>query len=276
MTYPLDFFVDYWHVFAVVVLLIALNKYVSSKTGEQRTLLSEFPLVWALILIYTLIRGLMVDQAVLAREHAQQIMNIERNLGLLHEDWVQQQVTQHPLLVTLFNTVYVWWHWPLIVGVFVWMCRKHPDEYLVFRNGFLVSCMIGLVIFALYPVAPPRFATAGAVVDTVTDRAIFSNILLPQSLANLYAAMPSLHEGWNLLVGIALFRYAQRPIIRAFGVISPIMMFITIVATGNHYILDGIAGGAVALAGLGIATAWDRAVNQQTASETADLASIAS
>jgi hypothetical protein len=185
-------------------------------------------------------------------------------------------VVEHPLLVTLFNTIYVWGHWPLIVGAFVWMCRKRPDAYVVFRNGFLISCMIGLVIFALYPVAPPRFATSGSVVDTVTDTAIFSNVLLPQSLANLYAAMPSLHEGWNLLVGIALVRYAQNPLMRAFGVISPIMMFITIVATGNHYILDGVAGCAVALAGLGLATAWSRVSNAQPATEPVDLASIAS
>jgi membrane-associated phospholipid phosphatase len=114
------------------------------------------------------------------------------------------------------------------------------------------------VIFALYPVAPPRFIPELGFADTVDKRAIFNNILLPPSLTNTYAAMPSLHAGWNLLVGIALVRHGSHWATRAFGVVMPVMMFFSIVFTGNHYIIDGIAGDAIAEFGLLVALAFAR------------------
>ena len=70
--------------------------------------------------------------------------------------------------------------------------------------------------------------------------------------------MPSFHLGWNFLLGIAVARHAGHFAWRGFGMISPIMMFIAIVVTGNHYIIDGFAGLLVAIAGLKLAGMWER------------------
>jgi hypothetical protein len=114
----------------------------------------------------------------------------------------------------------------------------------------LISGCLGLICFALFPAAPPRFLPEFGFQDTVQQRAIFSNILLPPGLTNTYAAMPSLHAGWNLIIGIALFRHATRWPVRLFGILMPIAMYWPIIVTGNHFILDGLVGDTFAEIGL--------------------------
>jgi membrane-associated phospholipid phosphatase len=117
------------------------------------------------------------------------------------------------------------------------------------RNAFLISGAIGLVCFALFPVAPPRLLDEGWV-DTVTERSEAYRVLQPPVFVNQYAAMPSLHVGWDLLIGISLVRLARRRTVKALGVVLPAAMFLATVLTANHYIIDGAAGAALALGAL--------------------------
>jgi membrane-associated phospholipid phosphatase len=117
------------------------------------------------------------------------------------------------------------------------------------RNALLISGAIGLVIFATFPVAPPRL-TDLAVVDTVTLHSNAYRVLQPPAFVNQYAAMPSLHFGWDLLIGLALIRTATSRPMRLLGWIMPVLMAVAVILTANHYILDVFAGGAVALTGL--------------------------
>ena len=96
--------------------------------------------------------------------------------------------------------------------------------------------------------APPRFLDG--FVDTVTLNSNAYRVLQPPSLTNQYAAMPSLHVGWNLLMGIALYRHATARPVKLFGVLMPVAMYAATVLTANHFLLDGLAGSAVALTGL--------------------------
>jgi membrane-associated phospholipid phosphatase len=96
------------------------------------------------------------------------------------------------------------------------------------------------------------------VVDTITERSTSYRTLQPPGLINKYAALPSLHFGWNLLVGIVLWRVTRSRAIRAFAVVMPVAMAFAVVATGNHYVVDVLAGGVVALAGLAGALALPR------------------
>jgi hypothetical protein len=154
--------------------------------------------------------------------------------------------------VTAVNWIYIWGHWPAIAGVLVWLHRTRRDAYRLMRNAIFVSGAIGLVIFAAYPVAPPRLSGLGFV-DTVTEHSNSYRVLQPPALANKYAAVPSLHVGWNLLVGVFLWRHGRRHLVRALGLASPVMMFAAVVLTANHYVIDGLLGLAVAASGLAIA-----------------------
>ena len=153
--------------------------------------------------------------------------------------------------VTLANWVYIWGHWPVIIATLVWLFARHRDDYLLLRNAMFISGAIGLIIFVSWPVAPPRLLPE--FVDTVTERSSSYRVLQPPGLVNKYAAMPSLHFGWNLLVGVVIYRLARTPLTEGYAIVGPILMALAVVLTANHFIVDAIAGGIVALAGLVLA-----------------------
>lgn len=252
---PLEagFVAEYWHVFALTCALFIIGLAPLGGFAGRRTLFTEFSFVWGATLAYTLVRGLERGGRDEAVRNSYQLVRLEKALGINHEVWIQQNALANEGLTRFANMVYVWWHWPVLVGVLVWMFVRHNEHYTLYRNALLISGLIGLVFFAMYPAAPPRFMPGSGLTDTISDRAIFNNILLPASLANLYAAMPSLHAGWNLLASVALVRHATHPLARAFGAIMPTSMLYAIVATGNHYIIDGIVGNLVAMSGLALA-----------------------
>jgi len=230
---------------------------VTSRTTRTRsaafpgwwTLLVQFAMVGAGALCYFGVRGLTQSNVDLAQRHARSVVRLEADLGLLRETAVQGWFIDTPRLVTAVNWVYIYGHWPVIIGALVWLFLRRPGEYYTLRNALFISGAIGLVIFMLYPVAPPRFGAID-VVDTVTQRSDSYRAFQPPGLTNQYAAVPSLHFGWNLLVAISLWRASDRLALKAFAVAVPPAMATAVVATGNHYVFDVIAGGVVALAGL--------------------------
>lgn len=220
------------------------------RTGRQ-ALLAEITLLLPAGLFYFLVRGLMDARASDAIANAWRLIDFERSLGIFFEPELQESLLRSTVLETTVNWIYIWMHWPVVIGTMVWLIARRPHEnYRVYRNAFLLSGAIGMCIFALHPVAPPRLVPGLGLVDTVTLNSHSYRVLQPPALTNPYAAMPSLHFGWNLLFGIALVRESRNRAIRAFGLIMPMLMFVSIVLTANHYVVDGLAGGALALASL--------------------------
>ncbi len=209
-------------------------------------------------LLYFFVRGLMDSQTSLAVANAHDVIALERALGLFHEPWLQQQVIARDWLVTLLNRIYIFGHWPVIIGTLTWLVWKHPGMFARYRSALLLSGAIGLVFFVLLPTAPPRLVPGSGFVDTVTLHSEAYRVLQPPSFTNPYAAMPSLHVGWNLLMGIAIVRHASTRWARWFGYLMPLVMWIATILTANHYIIDGVVGSAVALTGLGIAIWLER------------------
>jgi membrane-associated phospholipid phosphatase len=125
------------------------------------------------------------------------------------------------------------------------------------RNAMLVSGALGMVVFVSYPVAPPRLAGLG-LVDTVSDQSRAYRVLQPPAFVNQYAAMPSLHSGWDLLVGMAIFAAAGSVALKVVGLAMPVLMAFAVVATANHYVLDVIAGVTLALVGQAVALWLER------------------
>ncbi len=205
--------------------------------------------VGAAVLLYFVVRGLTqgnVDDAV---AHGLAVLRLEDRLGVDWEAWAQGLILGRPVLVDLVNWIYIWGHWPVIAATLVWLHHAHRRHYLLLRNAMFLSGAAGLVIFASYAVAPPRLLGVD-LVDTVTLHSTSYRVLQPPALVNKYAAMPSLHVGWNLLVGVTLFQVARRWPLRVFAVASPMLMAMAVVLTANHYVLDGVAGAALSLAGL--------------------------
>jgi hypothetical protein len=209
----------------------------------------EIVLVAGAIVAYFGVRNLTAGGVDAAFANAEGLVRLERALGLDWESRLQDAIGWSDSVVTLANWVYIWGHWPVILATAAALLAFRRNGYYVFRNALFISGAIGFVFFALFPVAPPRLLDLG-LVDTVTEQSHAYRALQPPGLTNQYAAFPSLHAGWNLLVGIVLFRTSANLALRAFGVVSPLAMAVAVVATANHYVVDVAAGYVVVLVGL--------------------------
>ncbi len=202
-------------------------------------------------------------------ENADRIVRVERALDLAWERGIQSSIIRSDDLVALANWVYIWGHWPVILATVLALLLFRRDRYYLLRNALFVSGAIGFLSFALFPVAPPRLLDLG-LVDTVTEQSYAYRALQPPGLTNQYAAFPSLHVGWNLLVGIVLFGTTANLAVRGFAVASPLAMTFAVVATANHFVLDAAAGGVVVLLGLAAARLIESSTSRATPSRTAD------
>ncbi len=209
------------------------------------------------VAVYFGVRGFTAGDADTATSNAMGIIALERRLGIFVEQPAQAFALDVPGVMTFANTVYIYGHWPVIAAVFVWLAWRRPDAYPLYRNALLLSGLIGMVMVALHPVAPPRLMDLGFV-DTVTTQTNAYRVLQPPAFTNPYAAMPSFHVGWDLLVGIALVRESRNRWIRHAGRLIPLLMVLSVVLTGNHYLLDAVVGDAIVLASLGCVIWWRR------------------
>jgi hypothetical protein len=229
-----------------------------SRTGRDlRGLAAQAGLVAAAIVAYVGARGLTEADPSRALKHAQAVVDWEQRHHLHEELALQKLVIGHGRVIDVLNWIYIWGHWPVIIAVLVWLLRAHPEPYRLLRNAIFISGAIGIAVFVLYPVAPPRLAGIG-LVDTVTEQSHAYRVLQPPAFVNQYAAIPSLHVGWDLLVGIFVFHYARRRVARLFGLLTPVAMTTSVVLTANHFVIDAALGAMVALIGLAAAFALRR------------------
>ena len=166
-------------------------------------------------------------------------------------------MTPSDAMSTFANWIYIWGHWPVIIATMLWLGWRHRQIFLRLRDAMLISGGLGLVVFVTYPVAPPRLVDP-ALIDTVTERSAAYRYLQPPNFVNQYAAMPSLHAGWDLLVGVSLATAGGTIVVRLLGWMLPALMFFAVVATANHYVVDVLAGVALALVGHYCALRFER------------------
>jgi len=219
----------------------------------------EIGLVALAFLLYFIVRGLVVDRSDEALANAQDIIDLERSLGIFWEPRLQELVLDHRLIVQASNFVYFWLDFPLIVAVGLWLyfCRRH--EYTVARDALLLSGAISLVIYNLYPVMPPRLLPTGEFVGTIEKYSDLSyQAQSMQAFVNPYAAVPSLHFGWAVIIGGAMVLTMRNPLLRALGFALPWLQLAAIVFTANHYIVDALVGLVVCMVGLALAGGMQR------------------
>ena len=207
---------------ALLVLLgLATVLYRGRGVLHLSALFRELALVTGAFFAYFAVRGATEGGEALALANASAVASFERRLGFLWEPRLQELIIDHHWMVTALNWVYIWGHWPFIGIVAMWLFLFHRDKYRLIRNAFLISGGIGLIIFDVFPVAPPRLAETD-VVDTLMRFSNSYRVLQPPGLVNVYAAFPSLHFGWNLLMGIALFAWSRPRIPRLIGIAASV------------------------------------------------------
>ena len=197
--------------------------------------------------LYSVVRNAVRAHETEAVQHAYQIVNIEKLFGLYHELSLNHFVAQHEWLAYLCNYYYATLHFVITITVGVWVYRRHRWYARRLRNTWYLMNCFALLGFAFSSLAPPRLLPGGQFVDTVViyrtwgswgDTGVAAH-------SNQYAAMPSMHIGWSLWVGITVYRLANRQWVRMLGVAYPVATLFVIVGTGNHYFLDAVGGAAV-------------------------------
>jgi len=248
-----------WPLIGLGVLIFVIVNW-SKKSSETtvRQLFGEVAIVVPAYFLYFIVRGVADSKEAQAFHRGIDIIELEQTLGIFWEQDLQSSVLHLDWLINMANWTYIWGHWPVIAFAAIWLFLLHREAYTVYRNAFLITGGIGLVVFFWAPVAPPRFMDAWGFVDTVAERSHAHQVLQHPAFVNQYAAMPSLHFAWNLLVGIAIVRHAENVFVKSIGFVLPCLMFAAIVLTANHYIIDGLAGGLLAVIGLAGALAFHR------------------
>lgn len=209
----------------------------------------EITLVVALFMAYFATRGLVSGRAADAFHNAHQLMELQNWLGISWELGFQNWVLQYDSVIWALNSIYVYTHMPALILFAIWVFVWHHDRYPEVRNVFLGMLAVGLLVYTLVPLAPPRFFTSSGFVDTL---AMFSSVDYHQNsiemLYNPYAAMPSLHVGFAVFVGIGIISIGQKRRHWFIGILFPTLMSLAVVGTGNHFVLDVVAGIALAFA----------------------------
>ena len=219
-----------------------------SRGITARGVLGELLLFGFALGAYYGVRLLVRDSGSETLENAAALLRFESVVNLDWEVPLQRAFLDHlHPIVHLLNFVYAWGYWLALFGSLGYLYVRHRDVYSGLRNAMIISGLIGLFIFASFPVAPPRLTTMG-VIDTVQigDSAL-EKVVRPSGLTNQNAAMPSFHFGWILLCGVCLSLALKRRISKTLVLALPLVMGLTIMVTGNHYTVDAIVGGALAL-----------------------------
>jgi hypothetical protein len=199
-------------------------------------------------LLYSAARFVTIGDLGVAQANANWIMDLQHDLGVGVEASVQQALTGTWVLWML-NHLYLAAQLVVLPGSLIFLYRRRHPMYERLRNTILATWVLSIPIYAAFPVAPPRLADSG-LVDTITSQTgVALDSSLTTSFYNELAAVPSLHVGFAVVIGIALAAAVRNTWLKAAWLLWGPAIALAVVATGNHYVFD-IAAGVVA-AGLG-------------------------
>ena len=209
----------------------------------------ELMLVSGLYVVYRLGRLVTLDREQTARAHARLVHHLERVLQLPSEAAIQDAVHSVRLLEAA-NVYYLSAHFPVTIAFLVWGFVARPRaEYLWARRLLVVLTLLGLVAHIAFPLAPPRMFPHWGFIDTMTTYGPSAYDGASGALVNQYAAMPSLHIGWAVLIAVVVCRTGPRPL-AALACLHALTTVAVVTVTANHWLLDGLV--AVALLGIAL------------------------
>jgi hypothetical protein len=199
---------------------------------------------------YRIVRGLVDDPqgATVAFENARHLIGIERGLGLFVEPSVQAWAQSKPAIIDSASWMYLNAQTTVTVGALIYLYLFHNKNFYFLRNMFMVAMGIALVGYIVYPTAPPRFFPEWGFFDAVSSFAGVDHTDKVNALFNPYAAVPSMHVCFSLMIGVPLSRLVKWRVIRLFWALYPLLVTFVIVATANHFLSDAVLGAATAAA----------------------------
>jgi PAP2 superfamily len=215
----------------------------------------EVLLIGILYGAYELSRGLGDIDVHVAFANGREILHLERLWHLSPERVLNEGLEHVTWLAVVASYFYSVMHYLVTPTVLIWMYRSHREHYGRARTALAISTVLGLLGYSLLPTAPPRMLTHSGLQDVLADTAGYgwwgADGSVPRglgALTNQFAAMPSLHVGWAIWCGVLIAVYARRAWVKTLGILYPITTTVVVMATGNHYLLDAVAGAGMTLA----------------------------
>ncbi len=241
--------------------LSACRRYPAAQwSWAYRRELAEIALYIGAYLVYVFSRGLVFeDTRAVAVFNGERIASLQQSLGFLWEPGWQAWAIEHVQGIVVFlNWAYIVTYWPVILALAVYLFLRDRRQYYYYRTVVLLDLIVALTAFALFPVASPFAIPAVELTDTI--QAFGPALYGSEGMATFYntsAAMPSLHFSWTVILGVYWFRNLPGPF-KAAGIVYPVLTFLAITVTGNHFILDAVVGGVLAGLCFGAVEAWRR------------------
>jgi len=215
-------------------------------------LIRQLALFGAAYLAYRVVRGMVEGSATAAFQHARELIHIEETLHVFVEPSVQTWAASSHLLMDASSWLYVNAQTTVTVGGLIYLYMCHNRSFYFVRNMLMIAMAIALVGYAVFPTAPPRFMPEWGFFDPVAD---FTGMHIETahggggttaSLTNLYAAVPSMHVAFALLIGWPIARLVRWRALRVACLLYPLLIAFVIIATANHFILDALLGALTA------------------------------
>lgn len=210
---------------------------------RRPALLGEVAVVVVLVAVYDRIRDIATTRTDLAFADAGRLLRVESWAHLDVEHVANGWLAGHWHVEWLASWYYQLMHLTVTLGVLAWLYWCRPREYRAARTALVYVSALGLVVFWLMPVAPPRLLPGFVDSGVVTGVAQHTAHVSP----DLYAAMPSLHVAWATWVVLQLWPVVSGRHLRSLAVLHGALTVVVVVATANHFVLDVVAGAAVAV-----------------------------
>jgi membrane-associated phospholipid phosphatase len=215
--------------------------------GTWRRLIKEVLLIATFAVIYEEIRDHLVQAGAAAASHGLLIVSAERELGLFRERAVQAAIIGSDTVTDAFNAYYGGTHFLIPILVLAWLWLRHPAHYARARTALAAITGLAFIVFWLFPVAPPRLLPVRfGIIDTLVAGSGHVESTLMSAAGDQYASMPSVHVAWAVWCALAVYPVARHWTVRALAIAYPLVTTLVVVATGNHFFLDVIAGALLA------------------------------
>ena len=210
-------------------------------------LLRQFGLFLVVYQGYQLVRGIADGRQAVAMANGLHVIHLERSLGAFFEPGFQQAFISHQWLIEAANWMYFNSHFVVTISFLAWLYLFRNENFNFVRNMFMVAMVLALMGYTLFPTAPPRMFPGAGFTDTIH---VFTNMNQDSSFAsvlvNPYAAVPSMHIAFSLMIAIPAMNLVRSVWARALWSGYPLVVFFVIVVTANHFWFDAAAGAAVA------------------------------
>jgi hypothetical protein len=198
---------------------------------------------------YRLVRGAVDDPlgAAAAFKNARELIHVEQSLGIFVEPSVQAWAASKPVIIDFASWVYINAQVTVTVSALVYLYLRHNPSFYFVRNMFAVAMAIALVGYIVLPTAPPRFFPEWGFFDSVSDMVgVSHDSVAVNALFNPYAAIPSMHVAFALMISVPIARLATHRVTRVVWSLYPLLVTFVIVATANHFITDAVLGALTA------------------------------